>query len=160
MKLLRHLIVLSLIVATSLPVTAFSRKFQQDPPAGGTQQRPRGGQTGTEGPAQQNPPAGQQPPAGQPANPQQQGGQQRPGQPDVGEGRRPQDPLAAAFNGLRVRSIGPALTSGRVVAFAVDPSDRFADGTAARGHGGGGVSVLVARQPVRRSLLEQQAAEA
>src|SRR5690349_13327274 len=123
-KLLRRLIVLSLIVATALPVTAFSRKLQQDPPAGGTQQRPRGGQTGTEGPAQQNPPAGQQPPAGQPANPNQQGGQQRGGQPEGGEGRRPQDPMAAAFNGLRVRSIGPALTSGRVVSFAVDPNDR------------------------------------
>src|SRR5258706_16372827 len=35
------------------------------------------------------------------------------------------DPMGAAvFSGLRFRSIGPAVTSGRVTAFAVDPSDR------------------------------------
>src|SRR5262245_62784024 len=28
------------------------------------------------------------------------------------------------FAGLRFRSIGPAITSGRVIAFAVDPNDR------------------------------------
>jgi len=28
------------------------------------------------------------------------------------------------YNGLRFRSIGPAVTSGRVIAFAVDPTDR------------------------------------
>jgi photosystem II stability/assembly factor-like uncharacterized protein len=32
--------------------------------------------------------------------------------------------MAAAFSGLRFRSIGPAVTSGRVIAFAVDPTDR------------------------------------
>jgi photosystem II stability/assembly factor-like uncharacterized protein len=31
---------------------------------------------------------------------------------------------SATFSGLRMRSIGPALTSGRVIAFAVDPHDR------------------------------------
>ena len=31
---------------------------------------------------------------------------------------------SATFAGLRLRSIGPALTSGRVVGFAVDPADR------------------------------------
>lgn len=41
-----------------------------------------------------------------------------------GEARR-SDPLSSAtFAGLRLRSIGPALTSGRVIGFAVDPSDR------------------------------------
>jgi photosystem II stability/assembly factor-like uncharacterized protein len=30
----------------------------------------------------------------------------------------------AAFSGLRFRNIGPAVTSGRVIAFAVDPTDR------------------------------------
>lgn len=30
----------------------------------------------------------------------------------------------ASFGGLRFRSIGPAVTSGRVIAFAVDPTDR------------------------------------
>ncbi len=40
------------------------------------------------------------------------------------EARRSDDPLSAAtFSGLRFRSIGPALTSGRVVAFAVHPED-------------------------------------
>ncbi len=34
------------------------------------------------------------------------------------------DPMNAVFSGLRFRSIGPAVTSGRVIAFAVDPNDR------------------------------------
>ena len=35
------------------------------------------------------------------------------------------DPTGSAvYNGLKFRSIGPAVTSGRVVAFAVDPNDR------------------------------------
>lgn len=35
------------------------------------------------------------------------------------------DPMgSSAFSGMRFRSIGPAVTSGRVIAFAVDPSDR------------------------------------
>lgn len=35
------------------------------------------------------------------------------------------DPMASGvFSGLRFRSIGPAVTSGRVIAFAVDPNDR------------------------------------
>ncbi|HEX5735248.1 MAG TPA: glycosyl hydrolase [Blastocatellia bacterium] len=41
------------------------------------------------------------------------------------EARKPPDPMSAAtFAGLRARSIGPAWTSGRVVAFAVHPADR------------------------------------
>lgn len=32
--------------------------------------------------------------------------------------------VASTFNGLRLRSIGPAVTGGRVVDFAVDPNDR------------------------------------
>src|SRR5687768_2481705 len=41
------------------------------------------------------------------------------------EDRRAADPLSSpTFAGLRLRSIGPAFTSGRVIAFAVDPSDR------------------------------------
>ncbi len=31
---------------------------------------------------------------------------------------------SAVFSGLRFRSVGPAVTSGRVIAFAVDPADR------------------------------------
>lgn len=35
------------------------------------------------------------------------------------------DPMGTSvFSGLRFRSIGPAVTSGRVIAFAVDPTDR------------------------------------
>ena len=41
------------------------------------------------------------------------------------EARKPPDPMSTAtFAGLRARSIGPAWTSGRVVAFAVHPADR------------------------------------
>ena len=37
---------------------------------------------------------------------------------------RPRDPMSTpTFNGLRFRSIGPAFTSGRVVGFAVDPTN-------------------------------------
>lgn len=40
------------------------------------------------------------------------------------ESRRPADPLSTAtFRGLRLRLVGPALISGRVIAFAVDPND-------------------------------------
>ncbi|MDD5543353.1 MAG: glycosyl hydrolase [Acidobacteriia bacterium] len=38
---------------------------------------------------------------------------------------RTRDPMSSpTFNGLKLRSIGPAVTSGRVVGFAVDPKDR------------------------------------
>src|SRR5262244_3737461 len=51
-----------------------------------------------------------------------QGGEQR---PEGGPQERPSDPMSApTFSGLRFRSIGPAVTSGRVIAFAVDPNDR------------------------------------
>lgn len=40
------------------------------------------------------------------------------------EPQRPRDPMSTpTFNGLRLRSIGPAFTSGRVSGFAVDPSN-------------------------------------
>src|SRR5215211_1097265 len=36
----------------------------------------------------------------------------------------PRDPMSTpTFNGLRMRSIGPAFTSGRVIGFAVDPNN-------------------------------------
>ena len=39
----------------------------------------------------------------------------------------PRDPMSTpTFNGLRLRSIGPAFTSGRISGFAVDPSNRRA----------------------------------
>ncbi|MGH9836932.1 MAG: WD40/YVTN/BNR-like repeat-containing protein, partial [Blastocatellia bacterium] len=51
-----------------------------------------------------------------------QGGEQR---PEGGPQERPSDPMSTpTFAGLRFRSIGPAVTSGRVIAFAVDPNDR------------------------------------
>ena len=51
-----------------------------------------------------------------------QGGEQR---PEGGPPERPSDPMSSpTFSGLRFRSIGPAVTSGRVIAFAVDPNDR------------------------------------
>jgi photosystem II stability/assembly factor-like uncharacterized protein len=50
-----------------------------------------------------------------------QGGDERP----EGLQERPFDPMSTStFAGLRFRSIGPAVTSGRVIAFAVDPNDR------------------------------------
>src|SRR5262249_40749099 len=51
-----------------------------------------------------------------------QGGEQR---PEGAPPERPSDPMSTlTFAGLRFRSIGPAVTSGRVIAFAVDPNDR------------------------------------
>ncbi|HLL15665.1 MAG TPA: hypothetical protein VK388_11415, partial [Pyrinomonadaceae bacterium] len=41
------------------------------------------------------------------------------------EAKKPADPLSApTFAGLRMRLIGPAFTSGRVVGIAVDPKDK------------------------------------
>lgn len=40
------------------------------------------------------------------------------------EAARPRDPMSTpTFNGLRMRSIGPAFTSGRISGFAVDPTN-------------------------------------
>ena len=52
------------------------------------------------------------------------------------EPRRPPDPMSApTFSGLRLRSIGPAFTSGRVCSLAVDPTDssRYFVGVASGG---------------------------
>jgi photosystem II stability/assembly factor-like uncharacterized protein len=46
-------------------------------------------------------------------------GQQAPGE----EGRAGRDPVAAAASGLRFRSIGPAMISGRINSIAVDPTN-------------------------------------
>ena len=41
------------------------------------------------------------------------------------ESAGPPDPMSSeTFSGLKLRSIGPALTSGRVADFAVDPNNR------------------------------------
>ncbi len=40
------------------------------------------------------------------------------------EEKKPADPMSSpTFNGLKLRSIGPAFTSGRVIGFAVDPNN-------------------------------------
>lgn len=44
--------------------------------------------------------------------------------PTPAESPTPRDPMSTpTFNGLRLRSIGPAFTSGRINSFAVDPND-------------------------------------
>ena len=69
---------------------------------------------------QQTPPQQQQQ---QQATPQRQQQQQAGGAQE--EGRGPRDPMSTpTFTGLRLRGIGPALTSGRVAALAVDPTDK------------------------------------
>src|SRR6266542_2127600 len=40
------------------------------------------------------------------------------------DGKPPEPMSSATFSGLKLRSLGPALTSGRVVGFAVHPKDR------------------------------------
>ncbi|HSQ23505.1 MAG TPA: hypothetical protein VLN44_03825 [Pyrinomonadaceae bacterium] len=65
-------------------------------------------------------------PAASPASSPGTGEQRRPDQgPAQGEDEnRPREPMSTAtFNGLRFRSIGPAFTSGRVIALAVDPNN-------------------------------------
>ncbi|MEK6410823.1 MAG: glycosyl hydrolase [Acidobacteriota bacterium] len=57
-------------------------------------------------------------------------------EPKKEEPRRPPDPMSApTFAGLRLRSIGPAFTSGRVCSIAVDPTDhsRYLVGAASGG---------------------------
>ena len=50
---------------------------------------------------------------------------QEAGQENKPEAPKPPDPWASGrFAGLRLRGIGPAVTSGRVIDFAVDPHDR------------------------------------
>jgi photosystem II stability/assembly factor-like uncharacterized protein len=48
----------------------------------------------------------------------------KPEEEKPGEPAKPADPMSSpTFNGLRLRSIGPAFTSGRVVSIAVDPNN-------------------------------------
>jgi len=48
----------------------------------------------------------------------------KPDEEKAEEEKKPADPMSTGtFNGLRLRSIGPAFTSGRVVGFAVDPNN-------------------------------------
>jgi len=62
-----------------------------------------------------------QQPSPEPARPD---ATRRPEQPGAEDESRPRDPMSTpTFNGLRFRSIGPAFTSGRVIGFAVDPTN-------------------------------------
>jgi photosystem II stability/assembly factor-like uncharacterized protein len=73
--------------------------------------------------AQETRPA--QPPPGAARSAQPQQGAAAPEAQKPAEAPRPPDPMnSGVFAGLRLRSIGPAVTSGRVNAFAVDPNDR------------------------------------
>ncbi len=68
--------------------------------------------------AQPQPTPQPSPEAAKPAEPK------PPGQTGAEDENRPRDPMSTpTFNGLRFRSLGPAFTSGRVVAFAVDPNN-------------------------------------
>src|SRR5712692_2810198 len=47
----------------------------------------------------------------------------KPEEEKPGEPAKPADPMSSpTFNGLRLRSIGPAFTSGRISSIAVDPN--------------------------------------
>src|SRR5260370_25014857 len=47
-----------------------------------------------------------------------------PGEEKADDENKPRDPMSTVtFNGLRLRSIGPAFTSGRVIGLAVDPNN-------------------------------------
>ena len=68
----------------------------------------------------QEPPAGPQPSPRPVASPS---GSPSP-TPEASPSPTPRDPMSTpTFNGLRMRSIGPAFTSGRVIGFAVDPKN-------------------------------------
>ncbi|MGH9792409.1 MAG: WD40/YVTN/BNR-like repeat-containing protein, partial [Candidatus Acidiferrales bacterium] len=82
---------------------------QQRPAQGGAQQGQERGQPGKA--------RGQEQRSGESAQ------EQKPGEREGGERR--QEPFSSAtFNGLRLRSIGPAVASGRISDFAVHPKNR------------------------------------
>jgi photosystem II stability/assembly factor-like uncharacterized protein len=64
-------------------------------------------------------------PAQQPSpEPQKSPEAKQPGEEKPDDDSKPKDPMSTAtFNGLRLRSIGPAFTSGRVIGLAVDPNN-------------------------------------
>jgi len=65
--------------------------------------------------------AARQQPSPEPAKPEP---TKRPEQPPAEDENRPRDPMSSpTFSGLRLRSLGPAFTSGRVIGFAVDPNN-------------------------------------
>jgi photosystem II stability/assembly factor-like uncharacterized protein len=71
-----------------------------------------------------SPAVAQEPPARPPASPSPSPTASPSATPTPAESPTPRDPMSTpTFNGLRLRSIGPAFTSGRISGFAVDPSN-------------------------------------
>src|SRR5437667_12206521 len=104
-----------LLVALLVPIASFA----QGSPPGEKQTAPR---------TDQDPPAKQQPSpeTPKPVEPKKPESGQGPDEqrPEGEAGAGPRDPMSTpTFNGLRLRSIGPAFTSGRVIGFAVDPNN-------------------------------------
>ena len=70
---------------------------------------------------QQSPPESDKPNADKKPE---QGEGKKPDEEKADDENKPRDPMSTVtFNGLRLRSIGPAFTSGRVIGLAVDPSN-------------------------------------
>ncbi len=109
-------LVLSLLLAMQLIVLPFAQGMQAQTPENSAPQRPN---QETQARPQASP---------SPVAPE---AERRTDEP-----ARPRDPMSTpTFNGLRLRSIGPAFTSGRVSGFAVDPnnSSRYFVGVASGG---------------------------
>ena len=71
-----------------------------------------------------SPAVAQEPPARPPASPSPSPVAAPSATPTPAESPTPRDPMSTpTFNGLRLRSIGPAFTSGRISGFAVDPAN-------------------------------------
>ncbi len=71
-----------------------------------------------------SPAVAQEPPARPPASPSPSPVGSPSATPTPAESPTPRDPMSTpTFNGLRLRSIGPAFTSGRISGFAVDPAN-------------------------------------
>lgn len=108
-----HILLVVVLVAALLP-TPLSASTKQEKPESARQDAAKKAQD-----------TGAQEPAAKPKE-----------EPKKDEPRRPADPMSApTFTGLRLRSIGPAFTSGRVCSIAVDPTDhsRYLVGAASGG---------------------------
>jgi len=103
LKLLRVILAINVIAVIGLgPASAFT---QEKKPAA-----EKATQAGTKAP--------------DPQNADQKNDEQKKDEPKKEEPRKPDPMSSMTFLGLRLRSIGPAITSGRVVGFAVNPNDR------------------------------------
>jgi len=106
------LFLIVLLVATPIVVSAQDQKPTEN------QAKPKAGQDASGKPQAS-------PEAAKPAEPKKPEGQGSDEQRPEGEaGAGPRDPMSTpTFNGLRLRSIGPAFTSGRISGIAVDPNN-------------------------------------